>query len=296
MIEYRTYLTGLVAVFLALGLGMLVGSAIIGSPSAERQQKDLRSLQQNFAEFSQKYADLRAEADSAKGRLAREDQAMREVMPSYIGRRLFGERVAVVLCGELDDTAFVDDVTGTLETAGAKVTSTTRIGDDWLPSDEPALGTVAKAFGLSSSEAAESEITTAVGRAIALGKEGALIPASQAASGLRLDGDYARPVDCVLLISGTRTQSRFEAARVKLTPEAALLAGFSQTQVRVVAAETDGDEALSIIPLLSRSVSATVDNIDMASGQLSAVYALAGRDGRFGIKRTAERAIPEMAQ
>lgn len=295
MIEYRTFLTGMVAVFLALGLGMLIGSAIIGSPSAERQQKDLRLLQQNFAEFSQRYADLRAEADSAKGRLDREDQAMREVMPSFVGRRLLGRKVAVVLCGELDDTAFVDQITGTLEMAGAKVTSTTRIRDDWLPSEDPALAGVVKAFGLSGPDGAGSQITVAVGRAIAMGKESALIPASQAASGLRLDGDYSRPVDCVLLISGTRTQSRFDAERVKLTPEAALISGFGETPARVVAAETDGDDSLSIIPHLSRSVSATVDNIDMASGQLSAVYALAGRDGRFGIKRTAERAIPEIA-
>lgn len=296
MIEYRTYLTGLVAVFLALGLGMLIGSAIIGSPSAERQQKDLRGLQQNFAEFSQKYADLRAEADSAKGRLAREDEAMREVLPSFVDRRLVGRTVAIVLCGELDDTAFVDQVTGTLKLAGATVTSTTSIRDDWLPSEDPALEGVVKAFGLSGPSGAGSQITVAVGRAIASGKESSLAAASRAATGLRLDGDYTHPVDCVLMISGTRTQSRFDAERVKLTPEAALLSGFSQTPVRVVAAETDGDEELSIIPHVSHAASATVDNIDMASGQLSAVYALAGRDGRFGIKRTAERAIPEIAQ
>lgn len=296
MIEYRTYLTGLVAVFLALGLGMLVGSALVGSPSSERQQRDLRTLQQNFAEFSQKYTDLRTEAENVKGRLQREDQAMRELTPSFVGSHLMGQRIAVVLCGELDDTAFVSQIAETIEKAGGKITSTTRIGDVWLPSDEVARAGVAHAMGLAPTDASDAAMTSAIGRAICLGRDLPLRSASGLATSLRLDGDYSRAVDCVLLISGTRTPSRYAAAKVHLTPESALLSGLRETQARVIAAEPDGDETLSTIPFISRSVSATVDNIDMASGQLSAVYALAGRDGRFGIKRSAERAIPDISE
>ena len=296
MIEYRIYLTGLVAVFLALGLGMLVGSALVGSPSSERQQRDLRTLQQNFAEFSQKYADLRTESENLKGRLQREDQAMRELIPSFVGGHLMGQRIAIVLCGELDDTAFVSQVAVTIEKAGGKVTSTTRIGDDWLPSEDVARAGVVRAMGLEPNDAADASMTSAVGRAIGLGRDSPLRSASELATSLRLDGDYSHPVDCVLVISGTRTPSRYDAAKVHLTPESALLSGLRETQARVIAAEPDGDETLSTIPFISRSVPATVDNIDMASGQLSAVYALAGRDGRFGIKRSAERAIPDISE
>ncbi|HEY3413235.1 MAG TPA: copper transporter [Armatimonadota bacterium] len=296
MIEYRTYLTGLVAVFLALGLGMLVGSALVGSPSSERQQRDLRTLQQNFAEFSQKYTDLRTESENVKGRLHREDQAMRDLIPSFVGRRLVGRRIAIVLFGELDDTAFVGQVGDTIEMAGGKVASTTRIGDDWLPVEEVARAGVARAMGVAQNQATDASMTSAVGHAIGLGREAPLRLASELATSLRLDGDYSRSVDCVLLISGTRTPSRHDAARVHLTPEYALSTGLSDTPARIIAAEPDGDETLSTIPYVSRSVSATVDNIDMASGQLSAVYALAGRDGRFGIKRSAERAIPAISE
>jgi hypothetical protein len=296
MIEYRTYLTGLVAVFLALGLGMLIGSALVGAPSSERQQRDLHSLQSNFAEFSQKYADLRAETDSVKGRLHREDQAMRELMPSFVGRRLADRRIAIVLSGELDDAAFLKTLIGTLTKAGGTIASTTRVGDDWCPADDTARTSTSRALGLAAGEEADSKLTAAVGRLIALGHETALTAAAEAATGLRLDGDYSQPVECVLLITGTRTAMRFDSARVHLTPESSLIAGLGESPVRIVAAEPDGDESLSTIAYVSRTVSATVDNIDMASGQLSAVYALAGRDGRFGIKRGAERPIPEIAK
>ncbi|NMC81392.1 MAG: copper transporter, partial [Armatimonadetes bacterium] len=69
MVDYRTYLTAFVAMFLALALGMLIGSALVGSPSTDRQQKELRALQQSFTQFNKQFGELREQSDNLKERL-----------------------------------------------------------------------------------------------------------------------------------------------------------------------------------------------------------------------------------
>jgi hypothetical protein len=294
MIDYRLHLTSLVAVFLALGLGMLIGGALTSTPPPAAQQQALATLQQRFAEFSRQYSDLRDEKDDQKERMLREDQGIRSVMAPLLDHRLEGKRVAIVLCGDVDGAAFLPDVNETLGAAGAEIVSTTRISDDWLPVDEGTRNRLVAGLGVYESDVSDSRVAAVVGRAIANGRAVALQAAAHVASGLSLDGDYSRRVQAVLLITGAQDADRLVAAKAGITPEAGLLRGFKDAEVRTVAAEPDGPESLTTIPFWSGLVPATVDNVDMAAGQTCRVYALAGRDARFGIKRAAERALPDI--
>jgi len=294
MIDYRLHLTSLVAVFLALGLGMLIGGALTSTPPPAAQQQALNTLQQRFAEFSRQYADLRDENDDLGERMRREDEGIRALTAPLAAHRLEGRRIALILCGDVDGAAFLGDLIRALEESGATVASTTRIQDDWLPVDEEGRNAVLSALGAFNPRLSDARAAAVVGRAVANGRAVALRDAARASGGLRLDGDYSRRVYGVLLISGAQTPERLQAAKAGITPEAGLLRGLREAEVRVVATEPDGPESLTTIPFWSGLAPATVDNIDMAAGQLCAVYALAGRDARFGIKRAAERAFPEV--
>lgn len=294
MIDYRTYLTGLVAVFLALGLGMLLGSALLGTPSSERQQHDLRQLQKTFTEFSRKYGDVRAEADNLKQRLERSDKAFRNTMPSFLSGRLKGKRVAVILTGEMEDADFLDDLREVLGEAGANLTSVTRLADDWAPSDSEQRRALADILRFPPGEVGDRELVGAFGRGLAEGNEQIVESAAGSSNGIRLDGDYSRAVHGVIVIGSTITLDRFELAQAERTPERGLLEGLRDTPARVIAAEVDGQEALSTISFWAPYAPATIDNIDMATGQFSAVMVLAGQDGRFGLKKRAEQPIPDL--
>lgn len=294
MMDYRSHLTALVAVFLALGLGMLIGITLIGSPPPEGQMHQLLQLQQDFQDFRRQYEGLTVRAADLETRLQRADNAWREVLPAYTGRRLIGRRIAVILIGELQNTGFLSELRDTLESAGGQVVSTTRISDDWLPVNAKDRDRILLALGLPNVAVPDSRAAAAVGRSIGNGRSVALLAASRLASGLRLEGNYTMPPHSVLLISGTRTEDRLSLARAGLTPETGVLVGLRETPARVVVAETDSPEAFTTIPLWTRDAAATVDNVDMASGQFSALWALAGRDGRYGLKNAAERPIPRL--
>lgn len=294
MTDYRTFLSALVAVFLALGLGMLIGGALIRVPSPQQQQQELRELQQTFTEFSERYAELRGQSDSLRDRLKRSDDAFKETMARHILGRMPGWRIAVIVCGEMNEDDTLKDLDTALAKAGATRVSTTRVSDTWVPPDEESRRRLVAALGLSQGQSRDDDLAFAVGRAVALSRWAVLKAAADAATGLRLEGDYSARPQAVLLISGTETEERHDLARAGQTPEAGILSGVRDAGIRAVASETDGEDDLSSVGYWARYVPATVDNIDMASGRLSAILALAGADGHFGLRRGAERPIPEI--
>lgn len=292
MIDYRYHLTALVAVFLALGLGMLIGVTLIGPPSPESQMQDLLSLQQNFEDFRQQHDALRTETDDLQNRLQRMDVALGERLPPPAGRRLVGYRIAIVVLGEAEEARTLSGLAHAVEDAGGDVVSTTRIRDDWLPTAPADRDRVLRALGVSDAPFKAADVAASVGRAIGGGRGVPLLAASKVAAGLRLKGNYDRPPHAVVLLTATRTPERLLRARAGWTPEAGLLAGLAGTRARVVLVEPSGPEALTTIPFWMRDAKATVDNVDMISGQYSAVLAVAGQNGRFGLNNAAESPIP----
>jgi hypothetical protein len=63
--------------------------------------------------------------------------------------------------------------------------------------------------------------------------------------------------------------------------------------VRVVGCEGRGAE-VSSMPTYKAAGVPTVDNADGPAGRLSVVLALAGADGHFGVKDTADSFLPEI--
>jgi hypothetical protein len=168
------------------------------------------------------------------------------------------------------------------------------VADAWIPSSAEDRARLASDLGLQAQRAGDEDLGRAAGECIAQGRLEPLQRASRTATGLRLDGDYDKKPHGVLLISGTRTQDRRDAALADATPETGFLKGLRQGDARIVVAEPDGPDDLATVGHWSGVAQATVDNVDMASGLLSTVYGLSDRDGHFGLRRGAERAIPEL--
>jgi hypothetical protein len=75
--------------------------------------------------------------------------------------------------------------------------------------------------------------------------------------------------------------------------ESGLLDGVSGTAVNAVGVEASDAEPSSISFFEEHNLS-TVDDIDLASGKVAAVFALLGAEGSFGIKGSADRLLPDL--
>ena len=90
----RYHATSLVAVFLALAIGILIG-AEFGGDALTNTRKDLEnSLTGNLQ-------DARSRADELNGKLARSDEFASRVYPALVRNRLAGRRIGIVALGDL---------------------------------------------------------------------------------------------------------------------------------------------------------------------------------------------------
>jgi hypothetical protein len=77
--------------------------------------------------------------------------------------------------------------------------------------------------------------------------------------------------------------------------ESGILAGLERApSTPVVGVERTDAESSSIAFFDSQGISATVDSIDLVSGQVALAYALAGAEGNYGVKATADRFLPAL--
>jgi hypothetical protein len=145
MINFRFHLVSLVAVFLALALGVVMGSTVIDRAIVDRLSSQIESVRRRSDARRAENEQLRAEQERLRGFI---DQ----VVPQAIGQRLQGVPVAMVAMRGVDGDT-VRAAAETLRSAGASVP-----GVAWI---EPLLA--------APDQGAEAKLGQAVG--VALGPE-----------------------------------------------------------------------------------------------------------------------------
>ncbi len=125
-INIKYHVVSLAAVFLALGVGILVGSStnFFGISSIlNRQDKVIRRLEFNYREIRREVADARKELSTSQDYTRMLEG---EVIPKLVGDKLDGLTFGVVTIGEVKEGADEEPVVNSLKTSGANVEFTMR--------------------------------------------------------------------------------------------------------------------------------------------------------------------------
>lgn len=116
--DFRYHVASLAAVFLALGIGILIGTAFVGSTVVNRQTVMMNKLSANYAE-------LRKETHERE----QTELTLQGAVPLLVKDALDHQRVLVVQTGVGREAA--DETQKALELAGATVTRETLSDNDW---------------------------------------------------------------------------------------------------------------------------------------------------------------------
>jgi hypothetical protein len=280
MYSFRYHAISLIAVFVALVLGVLLGVSIGEEGVVSGAREDLeRSLRDDLRDARGQSVDLRRE-------LGIRDDFERQAYPALVEGLLPGFRIGIVAMGALPsayDTAIRDAV----ESAGAEVESVSvvkaplpldRLAEDLRRTELARLdrdGDLVGRFG------------ERLGRQLVNG--GGLVKrvADNLFSTSR--GDY-RGLDGIIWVRD-REGLKGEEKTAQDRFESALMRGMRSTDAEVVGVETRDTEP-SQVPFMSEQGIPTVDDIDLVAGRAALVYALLGADGRFGVKGSADRLLP----
>lgn len=128
MIDFRYHLVSIVAIFLALSIGIVLGATTFREPMLDT----LTSRTEDLArEKDSLQADLRDLQEKAKGN----DEFAAEVTPELVGERLDGERVVFVEAPGVDE-GIRDEVIRVVEQSQATVTGRLTIQPGYLADSE----------------------------------------------------------------------------------------------------------------------------------------------------------------
>jgi hypothetical protein len=278
----RYHATSLVAVFLALAIGILIG-AEFGGDALTNTRKDLEhSLTGNLQ-------DARSRADELNGRLARSDEFANRVYPALVRDRLEGRRIGVVALGDLpgDTSAAIEDAIGP---TGARLVG---IGVVREPVDLQALaGDLSKTrfADIMSNPETLTEFGTGVGRQLVRG--GTLLDRVRGHLFSRASGNFGA-LDGVIVVRQPPEEMGPVQHAAAGQLESALMAGITGTRAPAVGAETSTAEPSSISFFAGNDLS-SVDDVETPAGQVATVFALLGAEGSFGVKGSADRLLPDL--
>ncbi len=289
VIDLRYHVYSLAAVFFALALGIVIGTSFVGKPADHKQMLEIsnryeRSLSAMKSELDVQQKSLHATRED----LDRSDRVLRLLMPLALKDRLLYHNVAIVQTGDYDD--LTSDVRTLLESAGAQITSVTKISPSFDFENRDAVAEVLSQINVQPAqrENKRTALLHIISDAVTTAKGMEKLPILEEKKVLTLAGDYTRWNKYVVIIGGSASKDTNRPEMV----DNPLLDGLLEQNAVVVACEPL-DATSSCIPSWKRMRIATVDNADRPAGQVALVCALGGEIAHFGQKRTADRFIPE---
>src|SRR4051794_38573000 len=154
MIDFRYHLVSIISVFLALAVGIVVGTTALNGVIVD----DLRQRVDGLA------ADKRAREQTIgdqQRQLAAASSFVNAVTPSEVAGQLAGQRITLISAPGVS-AQVRSDVTSVLEQAGAVLTTRVRLGDAFNDANrEPDIGAVATDAGRRQGLTLEGDSTTA---------------------------------------------------------------------------------------------------------------------------------------
>jgi hypothetical protein len=133
VIDFRYHLVSLIAVFLAVALGIVIGTTQLNGPLTDNLQTQVTALQQDKRSLEDQTQLLQTQLDD----VGSFDEA---VGPTLVENTLAGRSVVFVVTSKDVDPAVVEGLTALVGSAGATVTGTIRLADSYAaPSTQSAL-------------------------------------------------------------------------------------------------------------------------------------------------------------
>jgi hypothetical protein len=289
MLEFRYHALSLVAVFLALAIGIVLGVTIGNSLVTDAE----RSLRGNLRADVEK---AHTDAAKAQAEVAGRDRMLDQLYPELVATRLSAERIAVLSWGPLPNN-IESGVRDAVNKGGGRIDSIS-VFDKPLTALKQALGP-----GLFAAETADEESLRALGRS--LGR--ALTSGGHMARTLQSDfpDDFSgrfRRADAIAFYEAPKPDDGSDGDGVKerqdgraQTIETAMLQELAQHSLAVVGVEATSTDPSQIPRYESLKLSATSDSVDVSGGRIAVVFALAGAKGNFGLKPTADQPLPDEA-
>lgn len=278
----RYHAASLAAVFFALAIGILIGSQI-GGDILDNTRKDLESS------LNKDLDGARAEIDDLEQELAWANEFGDSVYPSLTALRLQDERIGLIGFGSLP-AEITDQIERAIEPTSAELVA---VGVVRQPPD---LADLADSLGSTRFARLDRRPALTVPYGVTVGRQlvtgGRILQVSRNSLMSESSGQFG-DLDGLIIYRGDPEDLTSADADLSSQLDDAMIEGMRTTRAGLVGVEEVSTDPSSVAYFSDRGVS-NVDNVNLPSGRVSLVYALAGAQGSFGVKESADRLLPDL--
>ncbi|GIE90835.1 copper transporter [Actinoplanes regularis] len=308
MINFRYHVVSLTAVFLALAIGLVVGTAALNGPVSENLKERVTALNKDNNV-------MRDQLNQYKEELNSNQAFANEIAPFALTGKLATRKVAVVALPGGKDSA--EGVVKMLNVAGATITARVTLEEKFIDpananelldlADQssqpsiPAAGLPSNSDGVETASALLA-LTLLQGATVPSQGDVTAVLAALAKPGYIWVGDGAvGGAEAIVLIAGAPATDKDATKKIQNTVTVATQ--FSKNRPLVVAGTSAGDNNLVAEirsdPTLVKLIS-TVDNASTVQGQLSTAMAtherlVLNKTGQYGLAAGATSLVPSAA-
>jgi len=263
MISLRHHLLSLVAVFLALAIGILIGSAFV-------MRADIRSISQNLQkEFAKVREEVRKEREATKQlQLIMENyrKFAQLLLPSLIKGKCAGQSAGIICIGKVEDKT-VSDLEDSIEMAGGMVSFLIYLTPSQIEEREDKDGLFAN-----------------FANNLAIGNRNGLKALER--ENLINIKDWRGTTSKLLVISDKQPDKE----RVKKI-DVPLINHLLLSGLKVIGGE-EFTTSFSAIPFYRDLGISTVDCVDYEIGKIGVIFLLSGKEGNYGMGKGADALLP----
>lgn len=274
-------MTSLVAVFLALGIGIFIGSMVLGQEFIGDQQEALiKRLEDDFQQMRIQNGLTKSELVATYDKIKEYEEVSRYMLPPIIKGKLENYQVVVVQIGSSYN---LEQIINPLETAGAKIQGIISL------TNEPSFLNDLQAI-IGNETIKNHESVSIIGQIILGGDENDFLTELVKKNLVNITDIPSSNPDAVILAGGSQIVCREEIKEWNQ----ALVDYLIENGIKVIVVEPANIEYSCMHYYRNYRAKAltTIDHVDAVSGQLALVYAILGEEGHFGILGTAEALMP----
>ena len=307
MINFRYHVVSLTAVFLALAIGLVVGTAALNGPAADTLGDQVDALRKANTGLRERVTGLEDQAN-------REEQFVNAAAPIMLDSKLANRRILIVSL--TSGRTHLEGVTSKLTIAGARPVGTITLQDKFFqpeestnllelaskaPASVPVASLPVNTDGVETSSALIAAILLDTKLTVSANDVNEVLTAYSKAGYLstEMQQPWTGPAEAVVFVSGQPAVDR--QAGTKNAAMAMALTQFDKVSVAVVAGVLGGDGNLvgqvRDDAALAKTIS-TVDNASTAQGQVTSALALweqlvQNKVGHYGVGPKSTALVPQ---
>ncbi|QZY56818.1 copper transporter [Crassaminicella profunda] len=283
VINLKYYVITIVAIFLAIGIGIFIGIMLDGQDLIVDQQKEIvAQLESKFDEFKIKQDSLQEKIDVLNLEKDKNERFLNKIYPELVKDKLKDLNVMVLETSEHYDYSGVNDA---FKKAGVSNVTNMIIKEG----NKEGIIEIAQEFGIAGDSVdLEEQIIKKFCDVLVSGEDKAFIEKLKEKKIIDYADDFIVPADYIVIAGGSidKDQNIFNKFDQPII-------NYSKSKNIPIMAVEKIEVAYSNIGEYKKLRISTVDNVDTIIGKISMLMVVSGQEGHFGEKETADNLVPE---